>query len=79
MGYYLLLAIGFVGPFFLMKYREPLGDTIGEAEWMKKVGGVYNVIVIVACVIFFWTLAQATGTTGVLFGPLRGLFPGRPL
>ncbi len=75
MGYYLLVAIGLIGPFVLIKYREDVGNLIGEADWMRKVGGVYNVVFIVAAVIFFWTLADITGTTNFLFGPLRHLSP----
>jgi len=75
MGYYLMIAIGLIGPFFLIKYRESIGDMVGEAEWMKKIGGVYNVIIIVALIIFFWTIAEMTGTTDVLFSPLRSFFP----
>ena len=75
MGYWLLIAIGLIGPFFLIKYRESIGDTIGEAAWKKKVGGVYTVVLIVALLIFFWTIAEVTGTTGVLFSPLKSLFP----
>ena len=76
MGYYLLIAAGLVGPFFLIKYRQVVGDMMGEAEWMKKVGGVYNTVIIIALIIFFWTIAEMTGTTSVLFGPLRYLIPG---
>ena len=76
MGYYLLIATGLIGPFFLIKYRETIGDVIGEAAWMRKIGGVYNFIVVVAILIFFWAIADVTGTTGVLFGPLRFVIPG---
>lgn len=76
MGYYLLVGAGLIGPFFLLYYRETVGDMIGEAPWMRKVGGVYNVVLIIAIVIFFWTLAEITGTTQVLFSPLRRLAPG---
>lgn len=75
MGYTLLIATGLIGPFFLIKYRETIGDTVGEAEWMKKIGGIYNVIIVVALLIFFWTIADMTGTTTVLFSPLKSLFP----
>lgn len=70
-----LLSIGaMVGSFYLMYYREKIGDMIGEADWMRAIGGVYNVIVIVAVLIFFWGLAELTGTTGVLFKPVLFLF-----
>ena len=77
MGYYLLIATGLIGPFVMMYYRETIGDMIGEADWMRKVGGVYMVVIIVALFIFFWTLAEMTGTTSILFSPLKGLFPGQ--
>lgn len=75
MGYSLLIAAGLIGPFVLIYYRERIGDMIGEADWMRKVGGVYYVVVYIAIIIFFWTLAELTGTTGVLFAPLRSLSP----
>ena len=71
-----LSLVGIVGSFFLIKEREKVGDMFGEAEWMRKVGGVYNVVVICALFIFFWSLAELTGTTDVLFGWVRNFFPG---
>lgn len=68
--------LGMVGSFFMIKYREYIGDAIGEADWMSKVGGVYNVVVILAVFIFFWSLATLTGTTEILFSPLLWLIPG---
>lgn len=60
----------------MMKYRERIGELVGEAEWMRKVGGVYNLIIIVALLIFFWSIAELTGTTDVLFRPLLFFIPG---
>jgi|GEM_PF-462846 len=68
--------IGIVGSFFLLKYRERAGEMIGDPEWARKVGGIYNVLIIVAILIFFWSIATMTGTTGVLFSPLLRLIPG---
>lgn len=73
---YLLGIIGIVGAFFMIKYREWLADVIGEAEWMKRIGGVYVVIVLAAVIIFFWSLAEMTDSTYLLFSPLKYLFPG---
>ena len=75
MGYYLLIACGLIGPFFLIYYREEIGNTIGQADWMSAFGGIYTVIVVVAILIFFWTLAELTGTTQTLFGPIRDVIP----
>ena len=75
MGRYLLILTGIVGSFFLVVYRERIGDIIGEADWMKKIGGVYNFILLLAFFLFFWCLAELTGTTMLLFSPIKMLFP----
>jgi hypothetical protein len=72
---YILCTIGIVGSFFLIKYRESIGDTLGEAERMRKVGGIYQVIVYIAIIIFFWSLAELTNTTSIFFAPLYLLLP----
>ena len=71
-----LSIIGIVLAFFMLKYRERLGDMIGEAEWMQKVGGVYMMIIIAAIVIFLVSVATLTGTSNILLAPLRFLVPG---
>ncbi len=73
---YFLYAVGLIVPFLLIKYRERVGDMIGQAEWMRKVGGVYNFIILIAVFIFFWTVAEMTGTTTFLFKPLINIIPG---
>jgi hypothetical protein len=70
-----LIFIGLVAPFFLIVYREFIGDMLGEASWMRPLGGVYTCIVLLAIILFFWALAEATGTTNVLFHPVVDLFP----
>ena len=72
----ILSLIGIVGSFFLVRFREQIGNILGEAEWMNKVGGVYNVVVLIAIILFFWSLAELTGTTSLLFAPLRFFIPG---
>lgn len=53
----------------MLKYRERMGDLIGDAEWMKYVGGVYNLVIIVSIFIFFWAIASLTGTEEIFFFP----------
>lgn len=65
-----------IGAFFLMKYRQRAGDMFGEAEWMKKVGGIYNVIILSGLIMFFWSLAYMTNTLDYLFLPIRLVVPG---
>jgi hypothetical protein len=72
----ILSLIGIVGSLFMIKYRERIGEMFGEADWMVKVGGIYNLVIIVAIFIFFWSIASLTGTTGILFKPFLYLIPG---
>jgi uncharacterized membrane protein len=72
----ILSLVGVVGSFFLIRYREHIGDMMGEPAWMQKIGGVYNFIVIIAVFIFFWSIAELTGTTEILFKPLTFFIPG---
>lgn len=67
---------GIVASFLLLKFRQQVGDMIGEADWMKKIGGVYNFIIILAIFIFFWSIAELTGTSHLLFAPLKMIIPG---
>lgn len=72
---YLLPIIGIIASIAMLKYREKIGDFMGEADWMRYVGGVYNFVIVIAIVIFFWCIAVLTGTTHILFAPLLLLFP----
>ena len=73
----IVFAMAAIGvSFALIVYREQVGDMFGEAEWMKKVGGVYNVIIICAILLFFWGVAALTGTERNFFEPLLMLIPG---
>jgi hypothetical protein len=73
--HYILPIVGIIGSYFMVKYREKLGDMIGEAEWMKYVGGVYYFLIILAIFIFFLSIAELTNTTDILLSPLR-IIPG---
>ena len=72
---YGLPILGIVFAFALIKYREQIGDTFGDADWMRPVGGVYFVIVYIAVFIIFWCIAVLTDTTHILFKPFLWLFP----
>jgi len=66
-----LSIVGLIASILMIKYREKVGDNIGQADWMQKVGGVYNFIIIVSIFIFFWSIAHLTGTTNFFFSPFR--------
>jgi len=68
--------LGIAASVLLLKYRERAGDLIGEAAWMSKVGGVYNLIIIFALCLFFWSVAVMTGTQYVFLRPLLFFLPG---
>jgi len=67
---YLIPIFGIILSFFIIKYREYIGSSLGEMEWMRKVGGIYTIIVIIGILIFFWSLATLTGTGDILFAPI---------
>jgi hypothetical protein len=61
--------------FAMIKFRESIGNSLGQADWMLKVGGIYNVIVICAILMFFWSVSYLTGTQDVFLAPILKLFP----
>lgn len=72
------IFLGFLGMatgMLMIKYRERIGETIGDAEWMRYVGGVYMFVMLVGIFVFFFSLAKMTGTTDFLLAPLRFLIP----
>jgi len=68
--------LGVVGAFFLVKYRERIGDMVGDPPWAQKVGGIYNVLIIAGILIFFWSIATMTGTSDIFLRPLLMVIPG---
>lgn len=60
----------------LIKYRQQIGDEIGDAEWMRYVGGVYNFVILMGVLIFFWSIATLTGTADIFFAPLFWIIGG---
>ncbi len=75
MGDFLLGLIGIAFSLTLIKYREKVGGMMGEANWMRKVGGIYNFIIIVATFLFFFSIAKITGTTNIFLSPLSFILP----
>ena len=54
----ILALFGIAGSVAMIVFREAIGDMTGEADWMRKVGGIYYVIVYIAIFIFFWCIAS---------------------
>ncbi len=72
--------LGIIGILFgaaLIVYRESVGDMLGQPAWADKVGGIYNVVVIIGVLMFFWSLAYMTNTQDIFFAPLFYFLPGR--
>lgn len=61
--------------FVMIKFRERIADMIGEAQWMRYVGGVYIFIVILGVLMVLFGIARMTGTTQVLMAPIYGVIP----
>jgi uncharacterized membrane protein len=70
--------LGMIAGIAMIKFREPIGDLFGEANWTKYVGGPYNMAILAGILIFFFSLAKMTGTMGFFLSPLRMLFPSPP-
>ncbi len=66
---------GVIFAYCIIRYREPLGEMIGDPEWAGKVGGIYNVLIIVGAFLFLWSVATISGTTDVLFSPILMFLP----
>lgn len=60
----------------MIKYRERIGDQLGDQYWMRYVGGVYNFVIIIAVLLFFWAVASITGTEKIFFFPLYFILGG---
>ena len=72
----LLGLFGIIASFFMVKYRERIGEMLGDPEWAGSVGGIYNVIVIMAIILMFWGITALTGTGDVLLNPIMNVMPG---
>lgn len=73
---YVFAIVGMIASYFIIKYRESLGNSIGEYEWMSKLGGIYNIVTIAGILIFFWSLAALTGTQDIFLAPILWIMPG---
>jgi hypothetical protein len=73
---YILGILGMIGSVYMIKYREQVGDMFGEAEWMRKIGGVYVLVIIIAVIIFLGSISMVTGTEYIFLKPVLMLFPG---
>lgn len=67
--------IGIVAGFLLIKYREAVGDMLGDPQWAGKIGGIYNVVILIGILVFFWGVAAVTGTQDIFFGPVIYFLP----
>ncbi len=72
---YVLALLGMVASYLMIKHREMIGDSIGDAQWMRYVGGVYNLIVLIAVIFFFWSVAVITGTSETFLNPILRIIP----
>ena len=70
-----LALIGIAGSIALIVYRERVGEMLGAADWMDYVGGVYNLVILTAVFIFFFSVATLTGTLDFFLTPIRMLLP----
>jgi len=74
MGHFFLGLLGVICSFMVLKYRRALGDMIGDADWMAKIGGVFNIVIIIGVLAFFWSLAVMFNFTDMIIAPIVGIF-----
>lgn len=67
--------LGFVIAYFMVIKREAVGDMFGDADWMQSVGGIYNVVLLMAVIVFLVSIAAVTNTFDIFFAPLFWLLP----
>jgi len=66
-------TLAIVASFFLLKYRVNVVATTGKFGWCEKYlgdGGTYRFMVICSILLFFWGVANLTGTEDILMSPL---------
>jgi len=71
----LLGFAGIICSIVMIIYRERVADMIGEGDWMGYVGGVYNFVVLLAVLLFFFSVASLTGSLDLFLAPIRWLLP----
>lgn len=67
--------LGMIASVLVIKYREKVGEPFENSDWTKYFGGPYNFAIFVGVILFFFSLAKMTGTTGFFLSPLMMLFP----
>lgn len=65
-----ILALAIV----MIRYRRIVGDMCGNAQWMLKVGGIHNLVIIVAIFMVLLSLLMIFHLTDVFFVPLAAPF-----
>jgi hypothetical protein len=74
---YFLIFIGYVTAYCLIKFRQKIGDGIGgDQSWMESIGGIYNFLMILGVILFFWCTVELTGTARIFFFPLYWILGG---
>ncbi|MBU0458902.1 hypothetical protein KJ652_04595 [Patescibacteria group bacterium] len=74
MGQFFLGLFGAILSMLALKYRRAVGDMFGETEFVSKVGGIYNLVIMVATFAFMYSLLVMFGLTDVVMLPFTGLF-----
>jgi hypothetical protein len=72
---YVLGLIGIIFGVCLIIWRQRVGDEFGEQEWAYRIGGVYNVVIIVGIFMIFWSIAYMVDTMEFFFWPILMFLP----
>tara|TARA_Y100000310_G_scaffold115120_1_gene113655 strand:+ start:1249 stop:1494 length:246 start_codon:yes stop_codon:yes gene_type:complete len=74
MGQTLIGFLGLIVAIIFIRYRRIVGDMFGNAQWMLKVGGIHNIVIIVAILLTLWSLLMIFHLEEVFFIPLLAPF-----
>ena len=69
----LAIILGLPAALLLVYYRRSVGDFIGQIDFAEKyLGGTYNLVLILALLVFIGSLMYAFGTLQTLLGSTVG-------
>jgi hypothetical protein len=74
MGQTLIGFLGLIVAIIFIRYRRIVGDMFGNAQWMLRIGGIHNIVIIVAILLTLWSLLMIFHLEEVFFIPLLAPF-----
>ncbi len=74
MGQTFLGLLGLALAIVMIRFRRIVGDMCGNAQWMLKVGGIHNIVIIAAIILVMFSLLMIFHLEDAFFMPLAAPF-----